>query len=197
MKSLTAVCVSIFCLASAYAQPPKTEVYDLIKKLVYDSTGYENVGDWAVGEPKTFPVKWQADRIEMSDDTSINFFRRGVTTLTVNNKLITTENGGAWNIMLKGPRMGYTSFSMISPASANLHPKFSIDSLFAGKKYQATLLKSCDTKPMHGYYFYELKIPKKDLAYLKISWITVSGKTAYRIDGYDGWSKHAAKLECR
>ena len=197
MKSLTALFAYIFCIAFASAQAPKTEAYDLIKKLMYDSTGYESVGDWAVGEPKTFPVKWQADRIEMSDDTSINFFRRGVTTLMVNNKPVASENGGAWNIMLKGPRMGYTSFSMISPASANLHPKFGIDSLFAGKKYQATLLKSCDNKPIMGYYFYELKVPKKDLAYIKISWITVNGKTAYRIDGYDGWSKQSAKFECR
>lgn len=46
----------------ATAQAPKTELYDLIKKLLYDSTGYENVGDWAVGQPKKLPVKWMTDR---------------------------------------------------------------------------------------------------------------------------------------
>lgn len=34
------------CIAiTAEAQSTKTELYDLIKKLLYDSTGYENVGD--------------------------------------------------------------------------------------------------------------------------------------------------------
>lgn len=50
---------------------------------MYDSTGYENVGDWAVGTPKKYPVKWKADRIEMSDDTSINFFRTGAADVTI------------------------------------------------------------------------------------------------------------------
>jgi hypothetical protein len=58
---------------TASAQSPKNELYDLIKKLINDSTGYENVGDWAVGQPKKFPVKWNEDRIIMSEDTSINF----------------------------------------------------------------------------------------------------------------------------
>lgn len=35
------------------ATPNKTvEIYDLIKKLWMDSTGYSEVGDWAVGNPK-------------------------------------------------------------------------------------------------------------------------------------------------
>ncbi len=62
---------------TASAQSTKTDVFDLIKKLLCDSTGYENIGDWAVGQPQKFPVKWKADKIEMSEDTSINFYRLG------------------------------------------------------------------------------------------------------------------------
>lgn len=186
------------CLASATAQVPKTELYDLVKKLLYDSTGYENVGNWAVGQPKKYPVSWKADRIEMSEDTSINFYRMGTANVTVNGKAVPASGQGpGWNVMLKGPRMGYASFSILSPAFAGLHPKLTLDSVFGSRPYTAKLLKSCDTKPLLGYYYYEVKIPKKDIAYIKLSWLTVNGNTALRIDGYDSWSKYAVKLDCR
>lgn len=182
----------------ASAQVPKTELYDLIKKLLYDSTGFENIGDWAVGKPKKYPVSWQSDKIEMSNDTSINFYRKGISDITIKGKqVMSSGKAGKWNIMLKGPRMGYGSFSIMSPTSADLHPKITIDSIFANKPYGAKLLKRCDTKPLLGYYYYELKLPKKDVAYVKISWLTVNGSTAYRIDGYDSWSKYAVKFDCR
>ena len=101
-----------------------------------------------------------------------------------------------WNIMLKGPRMGYTSFSIISFPSTEMQPKYNIDSIFSNKVFKAKLLKSCDAKTLGGYYYYELKLPKKDLAFLKISWISVNGKTAVRIDCFDNWSKYAVKLDC-
>lgn len=180
-----------------YAQPPKTELYDLIKKLIPDSTGYENVGDWAVGEPKKFPIKWQTDRIEMSDDTSINFYRRGMMDITINGRsFMQAAQPVKWNMMLKGPRMGYTSFSIISSPSTEIQPKFTIDSLFGKKYFTTKLLKSCDAKSIGGLYYYELKLPKKDIIYLKVSWVTVNGATAIRIDCYDNWSKYAAKLDC-
>lgn len=183
---------------AVYAQPVKTELYDLVKKLLYDSTGYSNIGDWAVGNPKKFPVKWKEDRVEMSDDTSINYFRSGSADITVNGKTFMLGSQAVkGNIMLKGPRMGYTNFSIIcSPASSILQPKYNIDSLFGKKSFKAKLLKSCDAKLLSGFYYYELKLPKKDIAFLKISWINVNGNTAIRIDCYDAESRYAAKLEC-
>jgi hypothetical protein len=96
--------------------------------------------------------------------------------------------------MLKGPRMGYTSFSIISSPSADIKPKYTIDSLFGKKAFRAKLIKSCDANTISGFYYYELKLPKKDLAFLKLSWITLNGNTAIRIDCYDNWSKYAVKL---
>ena len=64
------------CIAAS-AQLPCTELYELIKKLLSDSTDYENVGDWGVGQSKKFSIKWQTDQIEISDATSINFYRFG------------------------------------------------------------------------------------------------------------------------
>ena len=180
------------------AQPNKTSMYDFIKMLLYDSTGFENVGDWQLAENKKFPVMWKDDRVIMSDDTSINFYRRGIADIVLNNRgLKQAGQAVKWNIMLKGARSGYSSFSMLSSPSNEIQPKCSVDSLFGNKPFKAKLLKSCDTKPLTGYYYYEVKIPKKDILYLKISWLTMNGNTALRIDGYDSWSNYAAKLECR
>ncbi|HUS01551.1 MAG TPA: hypothetical protein VMY77_07485 [Chitinophagaceae bacterium] len=179
------------------AQSAKTEMYDLIKKLIPDSFAYEEVGDWGVGEPKKYPVKWQADNVVMSDDTSINFYRRGTVDIAIKGRsFMQSGQPVKWNIMLKGPRMGYTSFSIISSPSNELPGKFSIDSIFGKKPFTAKLLKSCDTKSFAGYYYYELKLPKKSIAFMKLSWISINGSAAIRIDCFDSWSKYAVKLDC-
>lgn len=197
MKKLIFTICIICSTPALQAQSVKTELYDLIRKLLTDSTGYSNVGDWAVGEPKKFPVKWKEDRVEMSDDTSINFFRLGTADITVNGRSFTQNNQPVkWSIMLKGPRMGYTNFSIVSSPGSNMQPRYNIDSLFGKKNFKSKLLKSCDTKPLTGFYFYELKLPKKDLAFIKVSWITVNGNTALRIDCFDEGSRYAAKLNC-
>lgn len=196
MKKILLLSILIITTVAVSAQT-KTELYDLVKKFLYDSTGYENVGDWAVGNPKKYPVKWNADRIEMSDDTSINFFRKGVADISIKGKTFSTGSEAVkWNIMLKGPRMGYSSFSIISPNSKEFSTHYTIDSLFGNKNFKARLLKSCDQKAITGYYYYEVKLPKKDPAYIKFSWLSVNGSTAIRIDVYDSWSKYAVKTDC-
>jgi len=196
-KLILSVLLSCITIMIA-AQSRKTDIYDLFKKLVCDSTGFENVGDWAVGEPKQFPVTWKTDNLVMSDDTSINFYRLATADITLNNKSFMREGKPLkWNIMLKGPRSGYSSFSILGSPSHEIQPKYNIDSLFGTRPFTGKLLKSCDTNPLMGYYYYEVKIPKKDIAYLKISWLTINGSTALRLDSYDSWSKYAVKLDCR
>jgi len=194
MKS-TLLLLLFFCTAlPCFAQAPQTELYTLLHKLATDSNGYENVGNWAVGQPAMFPVKWQADRIEMSDDTSINFFRNGTARLLIKGKNLT--GASPWRVMLKGPRSGYSSYSIVSPASAQWQPPFPIDSLLGGKPYRAKLLKKCDNHPGAGYYYYEVKMPQKDVLYLRIGWKTTAGATTLSLDGYDAYSKYAARLNC-
>jgi hypothetical protein len=176
------------------AQTTKIGLYDLIKNFMYDSTGYENVGDWAVDNPKQYPVKWKDDGIIMSEDTSINFYRRGNATVILTNDLGSTPL--QWQLMLKGARSGYSSFSMLSQPSEKYNNQVTLDSLFGNKKYKARLIKACDNK-VSGYNYYEVNIPKKDPEFLKVSWVSLNGKTVIRIDGYDNWSKYAVKLTCR
>ncbi|MBL0359184.1 MAG: hypothetical protein IPP72_20985 [Chitinophagaceae bacterium] len=197
MKKLLLLLLISFTATAVTAQSTKTELYDLIKKLLYDSTGYENVGDWAVGQPKKFPVKWKEDRIIMSEDTSINFYRMGTADISIKGKTFMQAGQPVkWNVMLKGPRMGYSSFSIISSPANEMPVKYTIDSLLGKKTFTARLLKSCDEKTLTGYYYYELKLPKKDIAFIKLSWISINGNTAIRIDCYDNWSKYAVKLDC-
>jgi len=193
LLTLLFLCMGISALAQ-----PKTELYHLIKKCMFDSTGYSNVGDWAVGNAKKYPVKWKEDRIIMSEDTAINFYRMGSANISIKGKTYTDAAGQPvkWNIMLKGPRMGYSSFSIISSPSKDFTIKNTIDSLFGNKPFMAKLLKSCDGKSLAGYYYYEVKIPKKDIFFIKFSWISVNGNTALRIDCYDDWSKYAVKSDC-
>ncbi|MFN0082280.1 MAG: hypothetical protein ACKVOM_07140 [Ferruginibacter sp.] len=198
MKKIIFFILLICSTSSASAQSSKIELFDLIKKLLNDSTGYENVGDWAVGQPKKFPVKWNEDQLNMSEDTSINFYRMGTADIILKGRsFMQSGKPVKWNIMLKGPRMGYTSFSIIRSPSTELQPKYTIDSIFGKKPFTAKLLKSCDGKTLSGYYYYEVKLPKKDIAFIKLSWVSVNGNTAIRIDCFDNWSKYAVKLDCK
>ena len=198
MKKLLLLIVLCAGTLGAVAQSTKIELYDLIKKLLTDSTGDDNVGDWAVGSPKKFPVKWKDDRIEMSEDTAINFFRTGTADITIKGKSFAQAGQPIkWNLMLKGPRAGYTSFSIVtSPLSSGMQARYTLDSVFGKKPFTAKLLKTCETKSIAGYFFYELKLPKKDMAYVKLSWVSVNGNAAMRVDCYSGFSKYAAKLDC-
>jgi hypothetical protein len=133
----------------------------------------------------------------MSDDTSINFYRRGTVDITIKNKsYMQAGKPVVWNIMVKGPRMGYTSFAIISSPTNEMQPKFTIDSVFGKKPFTAKLLKSCDAKTLSGYYYYEIKLPKIDVVYIILSWISVNGNTAMRVDCYSNGSEYAAKLDC-
>jgi hypothetical protein len=106
---------AVFGSLTSFCQK-KVELFDLVKKLVQDSSEFSDVGDWAVGSPSTYRVKWQSDRIIMSDDIKINFFRKGSADISV--KGITPANPSKpmkWNVMLMGPRSGFTSFIITSP----------------------------------------------------------------------------------
>jgi hypothetical protein len=189
--------VLLSCCNVAVSAQSQTELYELIKKFLPDSSGYENVGDWAVGQPKTFPVKWKEDRLIMSEDTSINFYRLGTADIKLKGRRFMQDGHPIiWNVMLKGPRSGYISFSILSAPSKDLKPEYTVDSVFGKKPFTAKLLKSCAGKTLSGFYYYELKLPKKDVAFIKLSWLSVNGNTAIRIDCYNSWSNYAAKLNC-
>lgn len=197
MKKLLLLSIFISLHHFVFAQSAKIEMYDLVRQFLYDSSGFENVGDWGVGHPKKYAVNWKADNLEISPDTSINFYRLGSADAKVRGRTIMQKGVPVkWQLMLKGPRMGYMSFSLISSPSIELKPKYTIDSLFGNRPFASKLLKSCDVKTLSGYYYYEVKMPKKDVAFIKVSWISVNGNTAIRLDCFDNFSRYAVKLDC-
>jgi hypothetical protein len=187
MKNLLSSVILLFISTLSFAQTKQVELFDLVKKFIPDSSEYSSVGDWAA----TFPVKWTDDRIMMSDDIKINFYRRGTANITVNGKTY-----GKWSVMLRGPRAGFTNFNISSPNSTDIKAKQTIDNILGKKDYTYTLLKSCDANPNAGYYYYQLKIPKKSTSWLKIAWTCKSGDCKMSLDCYDDGSKQYADLTC-
>lgn len=192
MRSILAIAFLLFYFSNVYSQ--KTELYDLVNKLIPDSSGHENVGSWGIGKSRIYPVAWKANHIERSKDTSINFFRSGVTDVAIRKKSVTSP--AKWTVMIKGARNGYTSFSIVSPPSKNLQPVISLDSIFGVKPFKVQLLKTCKKSRLSGFNYYKLKIPRKDESFLKVSWKTNNGKTVLRLDGYAGRSRNTVDLKC-
>ena len=196
-KFMRSIFIVLILAASSvsFSQTRGTELSTLITKLITDSTGFENVGDWAIGNATKYPVTWKTDLV-MSDDPSINFYRSGLSSIVYKGKtLLNAMNRPMpWEVMLKGPRMGYSSYTIISGASAELND-FSIESLFPDGSVQSKLIKSCNTSGVL-FNFYEVKVPGKDLHFLKISRAEKNGTTAIRIDGYDAFAMKDAKLDC-
>lgn len=179
------------------AQTKKIEMFDLVKKLSLDSSQYESVGEWGIGSNSTYPIKWNNDRIEMSDDLKINFFRKGSANISINGVTYQQENKSTnWSVMLKGARAGYSSFNISGANLKDIKPKMSIDSLFPKKQFTYKLLQDCSSNLSRGFYYYQFKIPKKATSWLKISWICNSGSCILSLDVYDEFSKQYAELAC-
>jgi hypothetical protein len=184
--------IFLFAFVHVSGQTKKSDLFNLIKKISLDSSRYESVGDWSISKTSAYPIKWQSDRLEMSDDLKINFFRKGTTKISING-----NKPYAWTIMLKGARAGYSSFSIISPNLTDIKTKISLDSLFGKNQYTYTLLQNCSSNPVKGFYFYQLNIPKKIMTWLKLSWVCNSASCVLTLDIYDSWSKQYADLNCK
>lgn len=182
---------------SGFAQTKKVELYDLVKMLVQDTSEYSMIGDWAVNSASKYPVKWETKGINMSEDLNINFYRNGTANIAINGKTFTTQNKPmAWKIMLRGPRMGFTNFTITSTSHAGLKSKTTIDSLFAYKKLDYKILKDCSKNPAAGFYYYQVKMPKKVTAWIKLSWVCAGDNCMIKLDCYDEGSKNLANLNC-
>jgi hypothetical protein len=191
---LFSLLVFSFC---SFSQTKKIELFDLVKKLVQDSTLYSSAGDWAVGKSNTYPVKWKADKIEMSDDLTINFFREGSADILVNNKSITPENKtDKWAVLLKGARSGFSSFTITSPTSKDIKPKLVIDSLLGTKNISYKILQTCNKKDVAGFTYYKVNSTKKVTAWIKLSYRCKNDACVLTLDCYDDWSKQYANLVC-
>ncbi len=174
------------------AQTIPTELQKLIISFI---PAEGSLASWGVGNPSMYDVKWSADKVESSDDPSINFYRNGMTSAYYRGKtLLNSQKPISWAVSIKGPKDGFTNYSIVSSPSSELN-NFSIESIFTNDAATWTLLQSCDEEG-RKFRFYEVRVPGKDVHYLRIQLIPRSSATAIRIDGYDAASKDNADLGC-
>lgn len=172
----------------------KIELFDLVKTLA-EKEGIDG-GDWAVGRPATYPVKWKEDRVIMSEDTSINFYRQGFADILIN-KMSVVPASKPINVMLRGPRSSYMAYNILIAYKNSSRVKPSIDSLFGKNNYTFKLLKSCTTTPNFGFDYYEVSIPKRNKLFIKIVWRSNNtGMWIISLDCNDDWSKNSLKTSC-
>ena len=192
MQKMLLLSALLLFTSASFGQVKKINLFDFVKKFIQDSSEFETSGDWAVGHAATYPIKWQSDRIEMSDDMKINFFRKGTADIMFGGRNLP----GKWTIMIMGPRSGYSSFSIASPNNNSLKPRLTIDSLFGNKLYSAKLLINCDASSGYGFYYYVLKIPKKVTSWIKVSWLCKEPACTVILECYNDWSRQYVNLAC-
>lgn len=196
MKAIFSLLVFFPFLFNASAQTKKIDFTELLKVLIPDSTEYQSVGDWNMKKPDAQTIKWTSDHLEMSDDMSINFFKNALVQVTLKGKSKNVTNT-KWNLMLRGPRMGYDNFNLTSPILSGYTAPPIIDSLISLKNYASTLLKSCKIAADKGYNWYEIILPKKITTYIKFAWEKRNDQYRLIIDCYDSWSMKYAHLDCK
>jgi hypothetical protein len=192
MRKLSLFILFIGTCLSLRSHTIPTELQKLIISFIPNEG---DVGAWGVGEPARYDVKWSADKVESSDDPAISFYRNGMTSAYYRGKtLLNSQRPISWAVTIKGPKEGFTNYSIVSSPSSELND-FSIESIFSKDEASWTLLQSCD-QANKKFKFYEVKVPGKDVHYIRIQLIPRTSATAIRIDGYDPGSKDNADLNC-
>jgi hypothetical protein len=196
MKALFSFLAFFSFLFFANAQTKKIELSELFKSLIPDSTDYSSVGDWNMKKPGPQTIKWTSDHLEMSDDMSINFFKKALVLVMIKGQTKSPSNL-KWNLMLRGPRMGFDNFNLTSPYLSGFTSPPVLDSLLSLNNYKSALLKSCNPVSGNGFYWYKIIFPKKIIAYVKLAWEKKNEQYRLNIDCYDSWSIKYAHLDCR
>jgi hypothetical protein len=96
--------------------------------------------------PAAYLVQWQNERVEMSDDMKINFFRKGTVNILING-----HDASKWNIMLRGARSGFSSFNISGMPGKNMGMMQTVDSLLGKKPYTYVLSQACAGNGVTGF----------------------------------------------
>lgn len=191
MKAIILITILLATTTLCSAQNKAVDIYDLIVRLIPDDQEGGALGDWAVSKPNAYPVKWQDDGIKMSDDLKINFYRRGTANITINGV------ASKWNVMLKGARSGFTSFTLTSPVLSNIHSPIKMADILGKHNYVSQVSQACHDGATQGFDYYRVSIPKKGLEWMKVSWKCSNAGCVVSVDCYDDFSKQYADLQCR
>jgi hypothetical protein len=188
MKQILTIVLIAGIVSSALSQTKPVSLYTLVKAMALDSIS--DMGEWDLGSPKASPIKWDAENIMMSDDLKINFYRTGVATVLI------MGHPYPWKTMIYGPRSGFMSFMITGPVIKEWRGKPNMDSLLGKNAYTLKLLKSCDKQEASGFYFYEIKIPKKKIFWAKLNYSCSTAGCTTRLAHFDAETKQELKLDC-
>ncbi|MEP7080925.1 MAG: hypothetical protein ABI784_09355 [Ginsengibacter sp.] len=196
MKAIFSFLIFFLFLFYANAQTKRIELSELFKSLIPDSSEYQITGDWNMKKPDAQTIRWTSDHLEMSDDMTINFFKNALVQVTLKGRNRNPGNS-KWNLMLRGPRMGFDNFNLTSPYLSGYSAPPILDSLLSSNSYKSTLVKSCKPTADKGYNWYKIILPKKITAFIKLAWEKNNDQYRLIIDCYDSWSMKYARLDCK
>jgi hypothetical protein len=197
-KISIAIVLILIAFSAAGQYPRKIELFDVVKMYAPDSIkgdSYPGAYDWNIGADKKSAFKWKTDSPEFTDDKTM---KKAQAIMTIKDSILKCNEGKdacPWSLMLYGARMGYTKFNIVSPTHPEVKIKPKIEELFPGKKYSASLIKTCEITSTIGFYFYELIIPGKKKTLMKISWASAAPGSALALIFYTDFRD--ADFNCR
>lgn len=195
MKALISLTALLLIFTYTNGQTKKIELSDLLKTLIPDSVENGGMGDWNLKKPDAQTLKWTSDHLEMSDDLSINFFKKALLLVTIKGQS-RNRVSPKWNLMLRGPRAGFDNFNLTSTNLSGFTEPPVLDSILTPNNYKSTLLKSCKPNAANGFYWYQIIFPKKIISYIRLAWGKNNDQYRLIIDVYDSWSMKFAHLNC-
>ncbi|MBS1735900.1 MAG: hypothetical protein JSS98_04760 [Bacteroidetes bacterium] len=196
MKAMFSLLALLCCSFQTFSQTKRIELSNLLNALIQDSTEYQTVGDWNLKKPNEQTIHWTSKKLEMSNDMSINFFKKALVLVTIKGQS-SLDATSRWNLILRGARSGFDNFNLTSPYLSGFIAPPILDSILAIDKYKSTLIKSCTTSPTSGYSFYKIIFPKKIISFIKLAWEKSDSRYKLVIDCYDSFSVQFAQLPCK
>lgn len=140
------------------------ELYDLINLFTPEYSEDGILSEWNT-EANNKDIIWLTEGIEMY---GLDFYRNGEVVVTINKQeLICLSHRSypcKWDIILTGPRPGYTSFSISGVNHRDLDT-MTLDEMFKGRKFSKQLIKIDDFTET-----YKVIFPKKNPLSMEITW---------------------------
>lgn len=162
-------------MTSEYETSP-IELYDLINLFTPEYSEYGILSEWNT-EANNKDIIWLTKGIEMY---GLGFYRNGEVAVTINKQELICLSYRSypckWDIILTGPRPGYTSFSISGVNHRDLDP-MTLDEMFKGREFTKQLIKKEDYTET-----YKVIFPKKNPLRMEISWSCGSAGCSLSID---------------
>lgn len=159
--------------ASQERPPRPIELLDLFALFAFDETDPSNIQSWRVAAEPGSPIRWVTEGIQR---TGAGSMRQGGAIVTIRGKPLTVLRRyiepHEWRITLFGARAGVLQIeisSIINSDELALHDR-ALERLLGSRGVSVTPVKCLKNLASSGIKVYEIKIPKKKVAWLSHAW---------------------------